>query len=187
MNETLRINNDIELRLLNQEHSDELFTVIAANRAFLRQWLPWVDATIAAGNADKFVRLARHQYESGRGPQYAIYYRSALCGTCGFHPIEPGRKVASIGYWITEDVTGKGVATRAVHTLIPIGFRDYALDKIEISCATENRKSRAIPERLGFTLEGIAKQQERLYHGYVDHAIYSLLATTWAGHSSHDD
>lgn len=177
---TVRINEDIELRLLGPEYSEAFFSAVDQNRQFLREWLPWVDSTISVKDTENFLRAAAAQYESGKGPQYAIFYQSTLCGVCGFHPIEPGRQIASIGYWLTEATTGKGIITRVVQELITRGFADYGLEKIEISCATENHRSRAIPERLGFKLDGIAQHQERLYSGYVDHAIYSILAAEWA-------
>ncbi|HEY7883619.1 MAG TPA: GNAT family protein [Cellvibrionaceae bacterium] len=54
------------------------------------------------------------------------------------------------------------------------------MNRIEIACATENIKSRTIAERLGFSLEGVSREREFLYRKYVDHAIYSLLATEYA-------
>lgn len=54
------------------------------------------------------------------------------------------------------------------------------LNKIEIHCAVNNKKSRAIPERLGFRYEATLREQEWLYTHYVDHAIYSMLASEYA-------
>ena len=39
-----RLNDDILLELLDLRHADELFRLTDANRAHLRQWLPWVSA-----------------------------------------------------------------------------------------------------------------------------------------------
>ncbi|MBD3643181.1 GNAT family protein, partial [Alcanivorax sp.] len=66
-------------------------------------------------------------------------------------------------------------------SLLKMGFDDFDLNKIEIRCAVDNHRSRAIAERLGFTHEATLSQSEWLYTGYVDQALYSLLATEYRG------
>jgi ribosomal-protein-serine acetyltransferase len=58
-------------------------------------------------------------------------------------------------------------------------FGELGLNRVVISCATENEKSCAIPERLGFRREGIERQAEWLYYRFVDHVTYSALASEW--------
>ncbi|MBI4220372.1 MAG: GNAT family N-acetyltransferase, partial [Chloroflexi bacterium] len=45
--------------------------------------------------------------------------------------------------------------------------------------AVDNIRSRAIPERLGFTFEGVQRQAALVNGKYQDLAIYSLLASEW--------
>ena len=45
------------------------------------------------------------------------------------------------------------------------------------AAATENQKSLAVIQRLGFTPEGIARQAEYVDDRWVDHAVFSLLDT----------
>jgi hypothetical protein len=53
---------------------------------------------------------------------------------------------------------------------------EWDLNRVEIHAATENRRSRAIPERLGFRQEGVLRDYERVGDRYVDIVVYSLLA-----------
>lgn len=69
--------------------------------------------------------------------------------------------------------------TRALKSLIAYGFKELGLNRIEVRVAVENKKSRALPERLGFTEEGRLREAERLYDHYVDHIIYGLLTEEW--------
>ena len=59
--------------------------------------------------------------------------------------------------------------------MIDLGFTYYSLNSVEIFCVPENRKSRAIPERLGFHQEGIIRQAEKVYGKHLDHVVYGLL------------
>ena len=56
------------------------------------------------------------------------------------------------------------------------------LNRIEIRCATQNVRSRAIPERLGFKEEGLIRDAEWLYDHYVDHIVYGMLESDWVNY-----
>ncbi len=47
-------------------------------------------------------------------------------------------------------------------------------DKVCISAAEKNLKSRAVSERLGLVNEGVEREAEYLYGQYVNHVRYSL-------------
>ena len=53
------------------------------------------------------------------------------------------------------------------------------MNRIEIHCATENVRSRAIPEKLNFKLDGVLRQSEWRHTRFFDMAIYSMLAEEW--------
>ncbi len=40
-----RLRPHLELRLLEERHAAEVFALVNRERAELREWLPWVDAT----------------------------------------------------------------------------------------------------------------------------------------------
>jgi len=179
MGNTLKLGEDLELELLDLRHRDELFLLVDHNRPYLREWMGWLDVSRTPDDTSRFLQAVIEKYKSGEGPQYGVLYRSFMCGVCGFNRIDKVNKIGSIGYWLGEAYSGKGVMTQAVAALLAIGFGQYKLNKIEIYCATENTKSRAVPERLGFHFDGVLRQNEHLYGKYVDHAVYSMLATEY--------
>jgi len=76
---------------------------------------------------------------------------------------------------LLQDLADKGIMTECCRFLVGYGFRTLDLHRIQIPAATENYRSRAIPERLGFRFEGIMRGRENLYGKFVDHAMYALL------------
>ena len=66
---------------------------------------------------------------------------------------------------------------KSIKIIISYCFTDLKLNRIEIKCATENIKSKNIPEKFNFTKEGVIRQGELLYDKYVDLILYSLLKT----------
>ncbi len=72
---------------------------------------------------------------------------------------------------------GKGIVTACCRAVAAHAFSELKLHRVVIRCAVENHRSRAIPERLGFSFEGIARQSEWLYDHFEDVAVYALLQT----------
>jgi ribosomal-protein-serine acetyltransferase len=66
-----------------------------------------------------------------------------------------------------------------VQALIDVGFTELGLHRIEIRAGVENVRSRAIPERLGFTREGVLRGEGRGSGGFYDLVVYGLLEDEW--------
>jgi ribosomal-protein-serine acetyltransferase len=173
------VDHEIELVLLDFFHAEELFKLIMDNDKYLREWLPWLDnnQTFEAMNA--FIASTKKKFSENNGFEVAIRYKKQLAGILGVHPINWANKKTSIGYWIAEPFQGNGIITRSCKSVLDYLFNNYGLNRIAIECGVGNKKSRAIPERLGFVLEGILKDNEWLYDHYIDSAIYSMLKRDW--------
>jgi ribosomal-protein-serine acetyltransferase len=173
------IGPDLVLRLLEERHSDQLFALTDKNRAYLREWLPWVDSTTSPDDTRGFIRHTLQQLAENDGFQAGIWFRGQLVGVIGFHGINWNNKKTEIGYWLSADFQGQGIMTLCCGALVQYAFEELGLNRVEIRCATGNAKSCAIPERLGFTREGVAREAEWLYDRFVDQAVYGMLAREW--------
>jgi ribosomal-protein-serine acetyltransferase len=129
--------------------------------------------------AKAFIQLTRKQLVDNNGFQTAIRFRGALVGLIGHHGINWTNRSASLGYWLAEDAQGRGIMTEACRAYTSHAFGVLHLNRMEIRCAGENLRSRAIPERLAFRAEGTVRQVEWLYDHFVDHVIYGMLASEW--------
>ncbi|MBH0331407.1 alanine acetyltransferase [Brevibacillus brevis] len=176
----IAINEDTYLKQLELADAEELFLLTDSNRENLMEWLPWLNYTKKVEDSRQFIQATIHQYNDNRGIHYGIWYQGRLAGTVGVHTVDWINKKTSIGYWLGAQFQGKGLMTEAVATYLDVLiFGSWDLEKVTIQAATENHKSRSIPERLGFQLEGILRRNEFLYDHYVDHATYSLLKEEW--------
>jgi len=175
----LKIDDNSELELINQSHADELFNLIEDNREYLKQWLPWLDINRYLQNTIDFIKISQIQYERNETVQFALMYKRQVAGVIGFHRIDWLNRSTSIGYWIGEQYQGNGLITKACSRVLDYSFGRMGLNRIEIRCATENKKSRAIPIRLGFKEEGLVRQAEWLYDHFVDHVVYGMLESEW--------
>ncbi len=181
MAKVLKAGRGLDLRPLNLRDAPALFTLVEANRDRLRLWLPWVDANGSVLDSRSYILRVRAQERLGVARSFGVWWQGGLVGIAGFVWIDPINRSAAIGYWLAREAEGHGLMTQAVTALVRHGFRTLKLNRIEIRAGVRNRRSRAIPERLGFRREGTLHQAERLADRFVDHAVYGLLAETWAG------
>jgi len=175
------VDEQVSIRMLRLQDADELFAVVDANRAYLRQRLPWLDDNITAEDTKAFIQRALDQCARNEGFICAILQEGRIIGCVGYQPIEWQNRSVEIGYWLAEDSMGRGIMTRCCRALVDYAFGEYGLNKVVIMAATENCKSRAVPERLGFQQEGIVRDGQWLYDHFVDLAVYSVLAREWNG------
>lgn len=178
----LDINPDLELRLLTEAHSQMLFDLIEGNRRYLRLWLSWVDSTRTLDDTRRMIRFGLRQHARGSGMNAGVWYQNRLVGVVSYNYIDGARGVTEIGYWLEEARQGRGIMTAACRALTHYAFDWLRLRRVEIRCAVNNRRSRAIPERLGFTAEGIAPQLDWEAEYYVETAVYSMMAADWYAH-----
>ena len=174
-----RLSGELSLELLDLRHAEELFQLVDANREHLRAWLPWVDSTRSTDDTSAFIRRTRKQLADDNGFPTAIRQGDSLVGVIGYSAVNWANRSTSVGYWLSKDAQGRGIMTEACRAFISHAFESMALNRVEIRCATGNRRSRAIPERLRFTEEGTVRQAEWLYDHFVDHVVYGLLASEW--------
>ena len=175
----MRIDDDTELRLHEERFAEEYYRLIDRNRQHLRQWMQWLDEEQSVDDLRVFMRESRLQFANNQSLQTGIWYKGQIAGAIGFHNLDWIDRKVEVGYWLSADQQGKGLVTKACRTLVNFAFDQYQLNRIEIHCATGNRRSRAIPERLGFTQEGIIRQAQWLYDHYVDMVIYGILESEW--------
>ena len=174
-----RIDSETELHLLEERHSNELFAAIEGNREHLGRWLPWVGNVRNSDDSRRYIIGALQQFADSNGMAVAIRYQGKLAGVVNLHFVDRFSERTSIGYWLAEDFQGKGLITRSCALLIDYAFGALELNRVEIRCASDNIRSRAIPERLGFKEEGTLRQTERVGDRLLNHVVYGMLADEW--------
>src|SRR5262249_39131367 len=117
----------------------------------------------------------------GRGLTAAIARRDApglLIGSVSLRRHQRDRR-AELGYWLTADAWGQGIATEAAGALVDFGFADLGLARIYAQVLTDNTASRRVLEKLGMLDEGIRRQHVRKGRRLHDVAMFGLLREEW--------
>lgn len=164
------------VRRLTMDDLAEVWAAVDASRERLEPWMPWIDGTRTIDDQRRWLQHVVNDQNSLEGG--GLFVDGRYVGGVGLS-WDPFRVRGSIGYWISGEFEGRGLVTRAVRALLDVGFREVGLHRIEIKAGTENARSRAIPERLGFVLEGVEREAERGSHGFHDLVVYSMLEDEW--------
>lgn len=174
-----KIEPDLELRLLEERHAEAFFNLIDQNRAYLLEWVYWVDKVKSADDASGLIKDWLQQFARNDGFVAGIWFKGELAGIINLNYIHWFNRCTNIGYWLGESFQGNGIVTKACRALVNYAFQELDLHRIEIDPPAVNLKSCAVAERLGFTKEGI-QRKKWVWHGqYVDGVFYSLLADDW--------
>lgn len=181
---TLPITDRLALHQRQLSDAEEMFALTEANRAHLRRWLPWLDHCTSVADTRRSIESTLRQAEERTGLAASIREDGRIVGVISFNSYDLASRIGHLGYWLDAAHQGRGLMTAACRTLIAYGFDTLSLNRLVIACAADNARSRAIPERLGFSLEGIAREAEWLYDHFVDHAVHALLRRDWEGQAA---
>lgn len=170
--------DSLGVRPIEAEDAPELYALIEANREHLARWMPWAAGQDLEGTR-RFIAEAEEQFARDDGFQARIAPEGRIIGVAGFHSIDWINRNTSVGYWLAEDAQGRGMMTAVVGALLDHAFYEWELHRVEIHCAPANRRSRAIPERLGFREEALLRETELVGGRYLDSVVYGLLEEEW--------
>ncbi len=174
-----QIDSNLSLRPFELGDADALFSLVHNNRAYLRQWLPWLDNNQTVDDSLEFIRSSHQRALHNNGFASAICLDHQLVGIVGLNGIHWENRLSAIGYWLAEPHQGKGMITRACKAVLDYGFTTLDLNRIEIRCATDNIRSQAVAKRLDLVYEGTLRDATWLYDRFIDLQIYSMLQREW--------
>ena len=176
---SFKVNDEIDLRLYEEKDALALYRVVTTNYEHLRPFLHWVTPDYSLETAKEFIVQNHLLHAAKKSTAYGIFFRGGFAGSIGFVKLGWISRVAEIGYWIGREFAGRGIITKSCRVLIDHAFDELEMNRVEIRCAIENTKSRAIPERLGFVQEGVLRQAVWRHTRFYDVAVYGLLAEDW--------
>jgi ribosomal-protein-alanine N-acetyltransferase len=167
----------VVLRPLRRRDSHAWLRLRQENRAWLEPW----EATSPAYRAEpaatfaEYVRALTQQARAGTALPFAVELDGALVGQLTVSSIAYGSLCsASIGYWVSRDVAGRGVIPTAVAMATDYCFAVLGLHRIEVNIRPENERSLRVVEKLGFRDEGLRRRYLHIQGEWRDHRTFAL-------------
>ncbi len=176
---SFQIEDDLKLVLPTERDAAELHAVVRENLKELKLWMPWATDDYSLESAREFIRGNLSEFATTGSFGTSVVLDEKIAGIISFHHLDMTNKSAHLGYWLAKSAQGKGLMTKCSRVLIDYLFDEMELNRVQINCNAQNAKSRAIPERLGFQLEGVLRQVEFFNNRFGDWAVYAMLKADW--------
>lgn len=173
------LDSHLRLEPPGPQHIEAAVKAVQKNLEHLKPWMPWAVDDYGLEHAREWVERATRAAEEDGTFGCVILFDGEFIGSLGIHDLDLPHKHTALGYWIDHRHQGKGIVTGCVRVLIDYLFDKMELNRVQINCNVEDNRSRAIPERLGFTQEGVLRQVEFLNGRFGDWAVYGLLKSEW--------
>ena len=173
---------DVGLRPLRQTDVRRWREVRRRNAEWLRPWeatLPMEGLTTGdvIPTFALMVRRLRREAREGRMLPWALTYQGDLVGQVTVGGITWGSlRSAYIGYWIDQDVAGRGITPTGVAMALDYCFEELKLHRIEINIRPENAASLRVVDKLGLRLEGDRLAYLHIDGEWRDHLVFVAMA-----------
>ena len=175
----LKVDDKTELRLVHPQFAQEHYNLISTNKDHIGNWLDWAYKYLSVQDSYNFINYSLQNFAKGEAIECFIFYENKLVGGVGYPRIKPANNSGEIGYWLAKEYTGKGIMTNSVKKVIEYGFEFLKLNKVIIRVAIGNQPSEKIARKLGFTQEGILRQDIARNGEYRDGYTFGLLKSEW--------
>ena len=174
-----KIDDGIEIRTREPEEAEGFLSLLDANRERVTPWFPWLAGIESVEDMIRSIEYHQRIFRSGIGLCVGVYMSGEPAGMINLGGMDEEARHASLDYWIGAEFEGKGLITRGCRVMLEFAFEELGLNRVEITCAGENTRSRAIPPRLGFTHEATRREYIWLGDHYADQLIFGILAREW--------
>lgn len=149
------------------------------NREHLQPWNPLATHDTFREEAVR-ASLVRNMDErnAGRRYDYAIFLLddpSVMIGQIALSNVVRGVfQACHLGYGLAATAQGKGYMTEALRAVIRFAFDQLRLHRLMANYMPRNERSAAVLRRLGFVVEGTAKDYLFINGRWEDHILTSL-------------
>jgi [ribosomal protein S5]-alanine N-acetyltransferase len=172
------------IRPLAVQDADEFTALVVANREHTGPWEP-IHAEAHWTRAGQVETLRRdvEAWEIGTGYAFAILDKAdgdAIAGRIALGNVVRGAwRNATLGYWVSAAVGGKGHATSAARLICEFAFDHAGLHRVQPAVIPRNVRSIRVVEKAGFRREGRALKYLNINGVWEDHDIFAMTLEDW--------
>lgn len=166
------------IRPATLEDAPVLAALYRRNRTFLQPWEPQREESwYTVPGQQAFLAEALREREAGLAAPFLILDDDEPVGRITVSRITRGAFLSGgLGYWVSLDHTGRGLATVAVAAVKAYAFGELGLHRLEAATLPHNIASQHVLVTNGFVRIGRAPGYLRINGRWQDHVLFQVLA-----------
>ena len=147
----------LKFRSIKKKDVNDIFEYASDPRT--SKFLMW-DPHDSLEYTKKFIEIVLSNYKSGEYNDWAIVLKDSkkMIGTCGLTRIDERNGVVEIGYVISPDYWGMGIATEAAKKIVKFAFDELGANRVEARFLYGNEGSLAVMKKIGMKFEGYFRE-----------------------------
>lgn len=168
-------------RLVTLDDADEMTRLVRANREFLAPWEPLrEDDWFTVERQRTGIRLLLDEHARGTClPHVILDGAGRVVGRITLSGIVRGPFLSGhLGYFVSADANGRGLATAAVGRMVELAFDELGLHRVQAATLLHNVRSQGVLRRNGFAAFGVAPTYLRIAGEWQDHVLFQRVSGT---------
>jgi ribosomal-protein-alanine N-acetyltransferase len=154
--------------------SDDFYT-----EAFWRRQVAHIHGEFIQDRSCRFFLFDRTAEESREGDERSVVGNAGLS-----HIVRGVGQFATLGYGLGAEWQGRGLMFEALQAVIACAFSDLGLHRVQANYIPRNERSGRLLRRLGFGVEGYARDYLHVAGRWEDHLLTALVNPDWS--TAHD-
>ncbi len=171
------------LRLAIQEDVTDIIQYYADNKTYLSSFYPvWSADFFTTKYWHQEVEMALQEFIQGQSLRLLIFSQaeSTMIGTINYRNfIRGAAQFCTVGYSLAEKEQSKGYMTEALQASIDYVFAELNMHRIMANYMPHNQSSGNLLKKLGFVVEGYAREYLLINNQWQDHILTSLTNPQW--------
>jgi ribosomal-protein-serine acetyltransferase len=176
---SIEIDKHVSILFLHHQFKADFHKLYKGNKLRFSKWFDWPQESDRLSYFETLIKDALYDYARGKAVHCGISFDEQMIGYIGLTQINYELDKAQLRFLIAPKFEGRGIMHKVCAQMIAYSFDFLALQKLEMSIATEDLASRKACEALGFQLEGILKCADNIKGKLIDHARYGLIRSNY--------
>ncbi|MDR6226126.1 GNAT family N-acetyltransferase [Desmospora profundinema] len=177
--------NRVIVRRLGMDDVEAQWRLRLENRDFLRPYDPAREEDFfSRRRQEQLIRDSLRDWRQGRSYGFGVFLpeNGRLIGRVNLSNVVRGAwHNATIGYFLDQRYTGKGLMRDAVRQVLDFAFTEAGLHRVEAGAMPSNRSSIRLLQAIGFRRIGLSPRHLKVNGRWEDHELYALTVEDWEG------